>query len=292
MVESSTKARSAGTIIDRVRRRTGGALSMVLLAVVAAALLVPIVWMVVVALTPEGFSGSPRQGLLPPQFTFDNFVTVVTEKPLLRWIGNSTFVALFAAVVSCAAGFAAGYTLSRYRVRGVGIAAAAILVCQLIPHVTLVLPLYSQFRAFGLLDSLVGVAIAHVALLLPIVTWLSKGFFDTLPKELDEAAAIDGASRLRTFIAIALPLTLPGLGSSFIYSFIMSWSDLLFARTLSTNPNNWTAPVGLASFNSDYYTTVEPMMAAALVFSIPVVVVFIVMQRSFVSGLTGGSVKG
>lgn len=277
---------------QRIRNGAGGAFAVALVSVIAAVLLVPIVWMVVVALTPEGFSGTPRPTILPPTFTIDNFVSVVLEKPLLRWIGNSTIVALLAGVASCAAGFAAGYTLSRFRVRGVGVAAAAILVCQLIPHVSIVLPLYSQFRSVGLLGSLLGIAVAHIAILLPIVTWLSKGFFDTLPRELEAAAAIDGASRLRTFVSIAMPLTLPGLGSAFIYSFIMSWSDLLFARTLSSNPNNWTAPVGLASFNSDYYTTVEPMMAAAIVFSIPVVVVFVVMQRSFVSGLTGGSVKG
>ena len=163
---------------------------------------------------------------------------------------------------------------------------------QLIPHVTIVLPLYAQFNSLSLLNTLVGVGLAHVAVLLPIVTWLSKGFFDTLPKELEEAASIDGASRLRTFVSIALPLTLPGLGSAFMYSFVISWSDLLFARTLAPNPNQWTAPVGLASFNSDYYTTIEPMMAAALVFSVPVVIVFVLLQRSFVSGLTGGSVKG
>lgn len=289
---SDLALRPAKRRVPRVPPIVGRVASTGLLIVGAFVLMVPIYWMVLIALSPEGFSGSPRQGLLPSSVSWDNFIAVLTEKPLLRWIGNSTAVALFSATVSCLAGFAAGYTLSRFRSRALRVAAAIILVGQLIPHVTIVLPLYAQFNSLSLLNTLVGVGLAHVAVLLPIVTWLSKGFFDTLPKELEEAASIDGASRLRTFVSIALPLTLPGLGSAFMYSFVISWSDLLFARTLAPNPNQWTAPVGLASFNSDYYTTIEPMMAAALVFSVPVVIVFVLLQRSFVSGLTGGSVKG
>lgn len=263
-----------------------------LLVVLTIIALLPIYWMFVVALTPLGESRGATMGLFPAELTWDNFSAVIRERPLLRWIGNSATIALAAAAVACSVGVAAGYAISRFRFRGATAIALGILATEMIPQTSVVLPMYAIFSGFGLLNSRVAIVLAHMSTVVPLVLWLSKGFFDELPRDIEEASAIDGASPFQSFRLVALPLALPGILAAFIYAVVVSWGDLIYARTLSSTPNQWTVPVGLASFSGEFYTAFEPMMAASILFAAPVVLLFFVVQRRFIQGLTSGGLKG
>lgn len=211
---------------------------------------------------------------------------------MLRWLLNSTLVAATASLVSLLVGTTAGYALSRLRFRGATVALVLILISQMLPQTTLVIPLYSLFRDLGLLNSLTAVSIAHMSIVVPLAVWLTKGFFDSIPPDLESAARVDGCTRFGAFRRVALPLAAPGIAAIFIYAFVNSWHEFLFARTLASPPELWTASVGLASFQGESFSQFEPMMAASIVFALPVIVVFLLLQRQFVAGLTAGGVRG
>lgn len=262
------------------------------LLIVGLVIAFPLYWMVVVALTPFGFSRSAGTSLVPPAVTLDNFTSAIFERPMLRWLLNSTLVAATASLVSLLVGTTAGYALSRLRFRGATVALVLILISQMLPQTTLVIPLYSLFRDLGLLNSLTAVSIAHMSIVVPLAVWLTKGFFDSIPPDLESAARVDGCTRFGAFRRVALPLAAPGIAAIFIYAFVNSWHEFLFARTLASPPELWTASVGLASFQGESFSQFEPMMAASIVFALPVIVVFLLLQRQFVAGLTAGGVRG
>ena len=153
------------------------------------------------------------------------------------------------------------------------------------------LPLHPS-SATGLLNTYTGLVIANLTHVLPIAIFLLRGFFLSIPSEIEQAALVDGCGQVGMLTRITMRMAAPGLATVFIYAFVVTWNDLLFARTLSSSGSMWTAPVGLASFQGEYYTLFEPLMAASLVFALPVTVVFLLLQRHFVHGLTVGGVKG
>jgi ABC-type glycerol-3-phosphate transport system permease component len=277
-------------MIARLRPGSGKTRALVLV-IIGVGLMFPLYWMVVVALTPFGFSRAAGSSLIPSTITLDNFTFIFTERPMLRWLVNSALVAFSAASVSVAVGATAGYALSRLRFSGATVILVVILITQMLPQTTIVIPLYAVFRDLGLLNSLTAVSLAHMTIVIPIAVWLSKGFFDSIPSDLESAARVDGSSRFGAFWRVALPLAAPGLAAIFVYGFVVSWHEFLFARTLASPQELWTASVGLASFRGEYVSQSEPQMAAALVFALPVVVVFLVLQRQFVAGLAAGGVK-
>ncbi|EIM72433.1 sugar ABC transporter transmembrane protein [Nitratireductor aquibiodomus RA22] len=261
------------------------------LVLLGMVVLFPVYWMVVIALTPTGFSRS-LAGIVPEQITFENFTTLFTERPMLRWIGNSIFVAAASSFLSLAFGASCGYALSRIKFRGSGLVLILVLATQMMPATSIVVPLYILFRDFGLLDTMQGMVLGHISLVAPLAIWMSKGFFDSIPADLEGAARIDGCSRLSAYWHVTLPLALPGLAAIFIYGFVTSWHDFLFAKTLINSQSLWTAATGISSFRGEYFTLHELQMAAALVFALPVIVVFLIMQRRIaVSGALAGSVR-
>ncbi len=255
-----------------------------------AIVLFPIYWMVVISLTPTGFSRT-LGGLWPLRVTLDNYVTLFTERPMGRWMVNSIVVATLSSLLSLLFGTSCGYVLSRIRFRGTGILMMLVLATQMIPQTSIVVPLYILFRDLGLLDSMQGMVIGHISLVAPLAIWMSKGFFDTIPADLEGAARIDGCTRLQAYWYVAMPLAAPGMAAIFIYGFVNSWHDFLFAKTLINSEKLWTAATGISSFRGEYFTLHELQMAAALVFALPVVVVFMTMQRRIVSGALAGSVR-
>jgi ABC-type glycerol-3-phosphate transport system permease component len=261
-------------------------------AILALALVVvfPIYWMCVIALTPTGFSRSIA-GFVPPNLTFENFVNLFAERPMLRWIWNSIVVATLSSLLSVLFGTSCGYALSRLKFRGNYLILVLVLATQMIPTTSIIVPLYALFRDLGLLDTMQGMVIGHISLVIPLAIWMSKGFFDSIPDDLEGAARIDGCSRLGAFRHVAMPLAMPGLAAIFVYGFVTSWHDFLFAKSLISSRELWTAATGITSFRGEYFTLFEPQMAAALVFALPVVVIFFVMQRRMVSGALAGSVK-
>jgi ABC-type glycerol-3-phosphate transport system permease component len=293
-------AASAAPAASRVRQASAGRASRLLAkagVVTLTVLLVlfavfPLYWMIVTALSRLGSSRGAGQPLWPTTVTFDNFIYVFTQVPLGLWLFNSAFVAVTVATGATFVGAMAGYSLSRFRFRWTGLFMLLIIATQLMPPTSIIIPLYRIALATGLLNTYTGLIIAHLTDVLPISIFLLRGFFLSIPREIEEAALVDGSSQLGVLLRITMRLAAPGLATVFIYAFVVSWNDLLFARTLASSSRVWTAPVGLASFSGEYYTLFEPLMAAALVFALPVTIVFLILQRHFVHGLTAGGVKG
>ena len=275
--------------LSRAAKRIGIALATIAIVLFA---IFPLYWMVVVALSSLGSSRGATQSILPTSFTFDNFLYVFTEVPLALWLLNSAIVASLVAVGATIVGAMGGYSLARFNFRWTGVFVLVILATQLMPPTSIIIPLYRLALAANLLNTYAGLIIANLSHVLPIAIFLLRGFFLSIPREIEEAALVDGCTQTGMFIRVTMRMAAPGLATVFIYVFISTWNDLLFARTLSSSSKMWTAPVGLASFKGEYYTLFEPLMAAALVFALPVTVVFMVLQRHFVHGLTVGGVKG
>jgi len=262
----------------------------VLFLLLATIVLFPLYWMLVIALTPTGFSRA-LSGVLPDTITFENFSKLFSERPMGRWLTNSIIVASLASFLSLAFGTSCGYVLSRLKFRGSGLILILVLVTQMMPSTSIIVPLYILFRDLGLLDTMSGMVVGHISLVVPLAIWMSKGFFDRIPLDLEDSARVDGCSRLGAYWYVSLPLALPGLAAIFIYGFVTSWHDFLFAHALVHSQSLWTAANGLSSFRGEYFTLHELQMAAALVFALPVIVVFVVTQRWIVSGAMTGSVR-
>jgi ABC-type glycerol-3-phosphate transport system permease component len=280
------RANSPG--ISRLIRR-GGTYALTIALVIFAVF--PLYWMVVNALSRLGASRSTNQPIWPETITFENFIYVFTQVPLGLWLLNSAIVATIAAATATFVGAMAGYSLSRFRFRWTGLFVTVIVAAQLMPPTSIIIPLYRMALLTDLVGTRTGLIFAHLADVLPIAIFLLRGFFLSIPREIEEAALTEGASQTGVLLHVVMPLAAPGLATVFIYAFVVSWNDLLFARTLASSSKVWTAPVGLASFSGEYYTLFEPLMAAALIFALPVTVVFLILQRHFVHGLTVGGIK-
>ncbi|MCP8894830.1 carbohydrate ABC transporter permease [Shinella daejeonensis] len=253
-------------------------------------ILFPIYWMLVLAFTKLGMSRSV-EGFYPASLTFNNFTQLFTERPMLRWLLNSALVASISSALSLLIGTSAGYALSRLHFRGAGLIMILILVTQMMPPTAIVVPIYDLFRQLGMLNTIQGVTLGHISLVIPLAVWMTKGYFDSIPLDLENAARIDGCTRLAAFWHVALPLASPGLIVVFIYGFVTSWHEFLFARTLVSQQELWTGAVGLGSFRGEFFTLFEPQMAASVVFSVPVVLVFMFLQRRLISGGLAGGVR-
>jgi arabinogalactan oligomer / maltooligosaccharide transport system permease protein len=257
--------------------------------------LYPVLWVVKMALTPEQ---SFAVGVLPipTEFSPDNFVDVMTtgDDGLLfaRQLFNSLVVASCTAVVGVSVSTAAAYAMSRWHFPGRDRAMGAFLVTQMFPGVVMAIPLYILLDAMGLLDSLTGLVLVYSTTALPFSVWTLKGYFDTIPYDLEEAAMLDGASRFMIFRSIILPLARPAIAVTGLFSFMTAWNEFILAATLLGRPSAYTLPVVLQRYVHDYGTEWGHFAAGAIVVSLPVMALFFALQRHFVEGLTAGGVKG
>lgn len=253
----------------------------------------PFYWMFVTSIRPSAdvFEFPPR--ILPSADSiFTPYLVLFEETDLASWIWNSMGVSIATAFLASLFGAMAAYVLSRFRFPGRDSTQVAFLVTQMCPAILLALPMFVLFLHFGLLDSLFGLSLAYLAFLIPVAAALLKAFFDAIPVELEEASLIDGASRIGTLFRVTLPLSLPGVASTFLFCFIISWDEFLFARMFIRQPENWTVSLGLASFSGEYVTPWDQVMAAATIITLPAALIFLALQRYLVRGLTAGGVKG
>jgi ABC-type glycerol-3-phosphate transport system permease component len=204
---------------------------------------------------------------------------------------NSAIVALVAMVVSVFISCLTGYAFSRFEFRGKRVFMVLVIAVHLFPFVILITPLYLFFSELHLLNTYQGLIIAYVALTLPFATYLMMGYFDTVPKGLDEAARIDGCSTLGVLFRVIFPIAWPGVATVAINTFVMAWEEYLFAKVLMTDDQMKTVQVGLSNFFGEFTTQWDLVMCASVVASVPTIVLFAVAQRRLVSGLATGSVK-
>jgi arabinogalactan oligomer / maltooligosaccharide transport system permease protein len=230
--------------------------------------------------------------LWPDHPTWDNFAYIWTQIPFPVWLRNSLGVGVGTMVSGLVGSATAAYALARFRFAGKRMTLILLLAIQAFPTVLALVPIYLILKTIGLIGSPFGLMLAYVASALVFSTWNLKGYFDTIPRELDEAALIDGCTVTQAFIRIILPLSLPALAVTALLMFLTAWNEWVFAQTLLLNEDSYTVPVGLWGLQNDYRVPWGYFAAASCIVSIPVIALFLGLQQYFRAGLTVGSVKG
>jgi ABC-type glycerol-3-phosphate transport system permease component len=230
--------------------------------------------------------------LLPERWTLDNYVTVFTQSSMPQALLNSIVVGLLVALATLIFCFTAGYALARFRFRSARPLALFILLGQVVPLTVILLPLYQMITKLQLLDTTAGLAIAHLVITVPLVTWMIRNQIAAIPVELEEAVLIDGGSRFDAVTYVTLPICAPGLAAAGMFAFLQSWHEFLFASVLTTSTSARTAPVSLTEFATEFNVDWGATMAASVALTVPIVIAFVALQRYFIGGLTGGAVKG
>jgi len=263
---------------------------MIALYVVVA--LFPLYWLLKVSITPNDLLYSEGIRLWPSRSSLAHYTFVLTHSDFPLFFKNSLIVSGSTAVMVTLIAALSGYAMSRFDFRGKMWLVGLMLITQMFPLVMLVAPIFKLFSPLGLTNSLTGLVIVYTAFNVPFATFLMQSFFDGIPRDLEEAAMIDGASRFRAFRQIILPLTLPGVAATLGFVFTAAWSELLFALMLVSKADASTFPVGLLSFVSKFSVDFGQMMAAGVLALIPACLFFLLIQRYLVQGLTAGAVKG
>lgn len=254
--------------------------------------LLPVYWMLATALTPDGKVFAYPPALFPSEVTFEHFASLAGNSQLFDYLVNSAIVSGITAVLSVVVSAYMAYSFSKYRYRGRRSLMYLVLSSQMFPQALLLVTLYAVFDAYDLLNTYTALVLSFTTFTLPLCVWMLKGFFDTIPDSLIEAARIDGASQLRIIHSVIVPLSGPGLVAAGLFAFVRGWNDFIFALTLA-GPEKQTLPPGLANtYLGEAQTAWPELMAASLVVSLPVVIAFIALQRFLVGGLTAGAVKG
>lgn len=265
-----------------------------LLILIAIIVVFPLYWMFVTALEPASALLTPGLHLLPTQDpSLDGFKSIFgARSSTLTWLGNSVLITAGSTIVATMVSVLAGYSLSRFRSSGHRAMGLTLLLARMIPGTLLVIPMYMIFLKLGMVNNIWSLVAIDTTFIVPFTTWMMKAFFDGIPKELEEAALIDGAGPFKALWLIVLPLSKPGLVAAVTYSAVLSWGDFLFARTLLTADDKWPVTLGLVSYFGDNGTQWNEIMALGLIAIVPMLVLFLLTERYLVSGLTSGAVKG
>ena len=254
--------------------------------------LFPLYWLLKVSLTPTKLLYSEGVRMWPSHITWDHYSFVLRHSSFPIFFKNSLIVSGSTAVIVTICASLSGYALSRFNFRGKYLIVALMLLTQMFPLVMLVAPIFKILSPLGLTNSLTGLVIVYTAFNVPFATFLMQSFFDGIPRDLEEAAMIDGATQFTAFRQIILPLTLPGIAATLGFVFTAAWSELLFALMLINGNDAATFPVGLLTFVSKFSVDFGQMMAAGVLALIPAGLFFLLIQRYLVQGLTAGAVKG
>lgn len=268
-----------------------------LLVVACVVTLYPVLWVVKMALTPsQAFSLSANP--LPETISFDNFTSLIGAQDLAgrwlfgHWLFNSVVVSVATTLLGVALATTAAYAFSRFKFPGAKLGMTLLLVTQMFPGVVMAIPLYILLDTLGLLNSMVGLTLVYSTTAIPFCVWMLKGYFDTIPKELEEAAVMDGAGQWTIFTTIILPLARPAIVVTALFSFMTAWNEFILAATFLGDETSFTLPVALQRYVGSFSTEWGRFAAGAILVSTPVMALFFALQKHLVGGLTAGGVKG
>lgn len=251
----------------------------------------PVYWMLNTAFKPAKDAIDPDPSLLPTGITLDNFRRALAIADFWGPVGRSLIVSLSVVLIGIVVGMLAALAISRFAFRGRKIVIVGILAVQMVPLVAMIIPVFLLLNDLGQYDKLSGLIITYLTFILPFTVWTLRGFIVNIPRELEEAAMVDGCSRTGAFVRVVFPLLAPGLVATSVYGFIQAWNEYLYALMLMSQQNQ-TATVWLGNFTTKHGTEYAPMMAGSTMMAIPIVVLFLLVQRKMAAGLTAGAVKG
>jgi multiple sugar transport system permease protein len=274
------------------QRKASLMLRLVILLPFMAFVLFPFYWVLITSLKATPQISERRSIFWPEPFTLEQYRSLLFETPFLTWLWNSVIVALVSTLISVAFAALAAYALSRLKFLGAGLLTTILLITYLLPATLLFIPLYQILSSVGLINTHAALMVTYPTFLLPFATWVLMGYFRSIPVELEEAAMIDGASRLYTFAVITLPLAAPAILSVTLVAFTTAWNEFLYAFVFITSESLRTLPIGLQSMVVGDILPWGELMAASLLTAIPVAILYVYAQRFLTEGLTVGGVKG
>ncbi|MFD8812652.1 carbohydrate ABC transporter permease [Streptomyces sp. NPDC059627] len=251
----------------------------------------PVYWMVNTAFKPAKDAIDPDPSLLPTGITLSNFRRALDIADFWGPVSRSLIVSLSVVVIGMIVGLLAALAISRFAFRGRKVVIVGILAVQMVPLVAMIIPVFLLLNDLDQYDKLSGLIITYLTFILPFTVWTLRGFIVNIPKELEEAAMVDGCSRTGAFIRVVFPLLAPGMVATSVYAFIQAWNEYIYALMLLSQEHE-TATVWLANFSTKHGTEYAPMMAGATMMAVPMVVLFLLVQRKMAAGLTAGAVKG
>ncbi|MEW2162353.1 carbohydrate ABC transporter permease [Streptomyces sp. NPDC007084] len=251
----------------------------------------PVYWMFNTAFKPAKDAIDPDPSLFPTGLTLDNFRRALDIADFWGPVGRSLVVSVSVVVIGIIVGMLAALAISRFAFRGRKIVIVGILAVQMIPLVAMIIPVFLLLNDLDQYDKLTGLIVTYLTFILPFTVWTLRGFIVNIPKELEEAAMVDGCSRTGAFIRVVFPLLAPGMVATSVYAFIQAWNEYLYALMLMSQKNQ-TATVWLGNFTTKHGTEYAPMMAGSTMMAVPIVVLFLLVQRKMAAGLTAGAVKG
>lgn len=224
--------------------------------------------------------------------TLDNYKKVLFESNIPRYFLNSVIVSVGSTFLALVLAIFASYGFARFDFKGKSALQSFVLIGQLLPTAAIIVPLFITLRVLGLVNTYWGLILVYMIITLPLSVWMLTSYFRAIPVELEEAAIIDGASRIGVLFRITLPLSVPGLVSVLVYAFVTTWNEFIFALCFATDSSVKTLPIGLAEFSTEFNTDWGAVMAASVVMTLPIAILFLSMQRLFVGGMTAGATKG
>jgi multiple sugar transport system permease protein len=281
----------------RARRRLAGIAHKVGLLLAMLVILMPGLWIVLSSLRPTVEIMAKPPVWIPQQVSFDAYIAMFSGVgkggiPVLDYFRNSLVISVTSTVIAIVIGMAGGYAFARYRFRGKSAMFLGLMLTRTVPGIALSLPLFFVYARLGIIDTHFGLILAYVALNVPFTIWLIDGFFRQVPRDLAEAAQIDGCTRWQAFWQVEFPLAGPGIASAGIFAFLTSWNEFALASQLTRSINSKTLPVGLLDYTAEFTIDWRGMCALAVVMIVPALLLTFIVQKHLVGGLTSGAVKG
>lgn len=259
---------------------------------IAVIMALPLWYMFITSLKPFAYVLTYPPQLWPVHPTFQNYIDAWTSNNFARYFVNSVIVSIVSTILGTLIAAAGAFAISRYRFVGKKLIYSMFVASMMIPNITFIVPQFKMMKHLGLLDSLTGLILIYAAGMIPMTTFLVKGFFDEVPQELEEAVLIDGGGLFTLFFRMMMPMALPALATALIFNFMGSWEEFIMSFTFINDPSKWTLPISIALFQGEHTTQWGMVFAASMIQTVPVIAIFLIFQRFIIKGILAGAVKG